>query len=429
MNLPINHSAFASGTAYIDDQFVPIAEARIPIVDLGFLHSDATYDVAHVWQGSFFRLDNHLDRFQNGMQRLHMNIPHNRDRIKEILFECVKLGGLRDAYVEMICTRGIAKPGSRDPRECVNRFYAFAIPFVWIANPEKQKEGLHLIISRIQRIPRTSIDPTIKNYHWLDLVAGLFEAYDRGGETAILSDPEGNVIEGAGFNIFSVKQGKISTPAQGVLEGVTRKTVIEMSQMLNIPIEIRDVSAEEIRQADEVLRAQHVVLSRHTGRAVIEMADAQVLATERHHRRRAEAERFRADDRGFHDVEAGLETAVRLQANAMTQVVHAQGLMRFREPQLPRRARVLDRRQRARAGAAVVAGDRDQVGVGLGDSGRDRADAGLGDQLAYLPARRFRTVTRLPSQRTVTSDTAERAKAIAVNAEPVRVVIACTAPR
>ena len=85
MNLPINQSVFAGGSAYIDDQFVPISEARIPIVDLGFLHSDATYDVAHVWKGSFFRLDDHLNRFQNSMQRLHMTIPHNQDRIKEVL--------------------------------------------------------------------------------------------------------------------------------------------------------------------------------------------------------------------------------------------------------------------------------------------------------------------------------------------------------
>ena len=181
MNSPISRSALTGGTAYIDDQFVPISEARIPILDWGFLHSDATYDVVHVWRGSFFRLDDHLDRFLRGVQRLHMSLPHNRDRIREILFECVKLSGLRDAYVELICTRGVPTPGSRDPRQCINRFYAFAVPFVWIANPEKQKEGLHLIISQVHRIPETSIDPTIKNYHWLDLVAGLYEAYSRGG--------------------------------------------------------------------------------------------------------------------------------------------------------------------------------------------------------------------------------------------------------
>jgi len=252
MNPPISHSVFTGGTAYIDDQFLPISEARIPILDWGFLHSDATYDVVHVWQGGFFRLDDHLNRFLRGVQRLHMRLPHDRDRIREVLFECVRLSGLQDAYVEMICTRGVPTPGSRDPRQCVNRFYAFAVPFVWIANPEKQAEGLHLIISQVHRIPETSIDPTIKNYHWLDLVAGLYEAYSRGGETVVLSDPEGNVIEGPGFNIFVVKDGQLATPVRGVLEGITRRTVIEMGQMLNLPVETRHVSAEQIRQADEV---------------------------------------------------------------------------------------------------------------------------------------------------------------------------------
>lgn len=249
---PFSRSALRGGTAYIDGQFVPMAEARIPILDWGFLHSDATYDVAHVWKGRFFRLDDHLDRFLRGMQRLHMSLPQDRERIREILFECARLSGLQDAYVEMICTRGVPTAGGRDPRQCANRFYAFAVPFVWIANPEKQKEGLHLVISRVHRIPESSVDPSIKNYHWLDLVAGLYEAYSRGGETVVLSDEDGNVIEGPGFNIFAVREGRITTPGRGVLEGITRRTVIEMGRMLDIPIDTRSVSAEEVRQADEV---------------------------------------------------------------------------------------------------------------------------------------------------------------------------------
>ena len=188
---------FSNGAAYVDEQFVPIAEAKISILDWGFLHSDATYDVAHVWKGKFFRLDDHMDRFFSGIDKLHMSIPHNRDELRSILIDCVRASGLRDAYVEMICTRGIPKPGSRDPRECTNQFFAFAIPFVWIANPEKQKQGLHLIVSRLQRIPPESVDPTVKNYHWLDMVMGLFEAYDRGGETAVVVDAQGNLDRGS----------------------------------------------------------------------------------------------------------------------------------------------------------------------------------------------------------------------------------------
>lgn len=245
-------SDFSHGAAYVDGQFVPIAEAKISLLDWGFLHSDATYDVAHVWQGRFFRLDDHIERFLSGMVKLRMSIPYNRDELRAILVDCVRASGLRDAYVEMICTRGLPKPGSRDPRECSNRLFAFAIPFVWIANPEKQKEGLHLIVSHTQRIPPESVDPRVKNYHWLDMVMGLFEAYDRGGETAVVVDMQGNLSEGPGFNIFAVKDRTITTPARGVLEGITRKTVIELATTYGCDVMQRSLSVDEARTADEV---------------------------------------------------------------------------------------------------------------------------------------------------------------------------------
>jgi len=238
--------------AFVDRGFVPVAEARVPILDWGFLRSDATYDVAHVWRGSFFRLEDHLDRFERSMEHLRLSPPYGRDEIRDILIECVRVSNLRDAYAEVICTRGIPKPGSRDPRDCENRFYAFVVPFIWIADPEKQGHGLHAIIGSKQRIAPESVDPTVKNYHWLDLETGLLEAYERGGETVILTDAEDNVVEGPGFNVFAVHDGAISTPDHGVLEGITRRTVIELAAEYSIPIETRPIPAGSLRRADEV---------------------------------------------------------------------------------------------------------------------------------------------------------------------------------
>jgi branched-subunit amino acid aminotransferase/4-amino-4-deoxychorismate lyase len=247
-----DRAAYAGGAAFVDGGFVPVAEARVPILDWGFLRSDATYDVAHVWRGSFFRLEDHLDRFERGLARLRMSPPYDRSKIRDVLIECVRLSGLREAYAEIICTRGVPPPGSRDPRECENNFFAFAVPFVWIADPEKQERGLHATIGSVRRIGPESVDPTIKNYHWLDLELGLYEAYDRGGETVILVDREDNVVEGPGFNVFAVKEGGIATPSRGVLEGITRKTVIELADAHDVALEQRTVPAEEVRRADEV---------------------------------------------------------------------------------------------------------------------------------------------------------------------------------
>jgi len=237
--------------AYLEGQFRPISEARISVLDWGFLRSDATYDVVHVWQGRFFRLDRHLDRFLAGVGKLRLSLPFDRQGLIEVLKECVRRSGLAEAYVEMICTRGRAL-NSRDPRDAVNQFIAFAIPFGWVADEEQRRRGLNLAVSAVRRIPGQSVDPRVKNYHWLDFVAGLFEAYDRGAENVVLVDLEGNLTEGPGFNLFAVRDGRLVTPASGVLEGITRMTVLDLCRELGIPAEAAVLTAEALRRADEV---------------------------------------------------------------------------------------------------------------------------------------------------------------------------------
>ena len=138
--------------------------------------------------------------------------------------------GHRDSYVEMVLTRGVSPTFSRDPRDARNQLICFAIPFGWILKPEDREAGLSLAISDIRRIPPESIDPTVKNYHWLDFVMGLYDAYDRGAQNVVLTNASGNLAEGPGFNIFVIGKGRIATPDRGVLRGVTRQTTIELSR-------------------------------------------------------------------------------------------------------------------------------------------------------------------------------------------------------
>ena len=240
------------GTAYINQEFVPMEEAKISVLDWGFLHSDATYDVVHAWKGRFFRLDAHLDRFLESASRIHLSLPVDRSELVQILAECTARSGHDDAYVEMILTRGISPTFSRDPRDAENQLICFSIPFGWILRPEQRESGLSVVISNIRRIPPESVDPQVKNYHWLDFVMGLYDAYARGAGSVILQDATGNLTEGPGFNIFIVKDQVIATPSRGVLEGVTRRTAIELAGELNLLVEERAVSADETVAADEM---------------------------------------------------------------------------------------------------------------------------------------------------------------------------------
>ena len=240
------------GVAYINQEFVPMEDAKISILDWGFLHSDATYDVVHVWNGRFFRLDAHIDRFLESATRIHLSLPVNRTELTHILAECAARSGHDDAYVEMILTRGVSPTFSRDPRDAENQLICFSIPFGWILRPEQREKGLSVAISGIQRIPPESVDPRVKNYHWLDFVMGLYEAYDRGAGSVILQDASGNLAEGPGFNVFVVKDQRIATPDRGVLEGITRRSAIEIARELDFLVEERAVSADEALTAEEV---------------------------------------------------------------------------------------------------------------------------------------------------------------------------------
>lgn len=242
---------FSKGAAFVRGQYLPIGEASVPITDWGFLRSDATYDVVSVWDGAFFRLEAHLERFARSCKRFRLDPGLSDAAITAVIEQCVRLAGLRAAYVEMLVTRGQPPWGSRDPRQAVNQFYAFAVPYVWIANEEQRKRGLHVQLSDVRRIPPESVDPTAKNYHWNDLTMGLLGALDAGFDTVLLSDAQDHVVEGPGFNVFALSGGKLVTPALGVLEGVTRRTVIEMAQALGIPLEQRALPRAEFLSAEE----------------------------------------------------------------------------------------------------------------------------------------------------------------------------------
>jgi branched-chain amino acid aminotransferase len=248
----VSTGEFEGGSVFIDGDWKPLSEAKISMFDWGFTRSDVAYDVATTWKGAFFRLEDHLDRFFNSLDKLRMTIPYSRAEVRQILHGCVKAGGLQDGYVAMLCTRGVPPRGGRDPRLAQNRFYAYALPYVWIANPEKQAQGIALHVSSRIRIAPESVDPTVKNYHWLDLVMSLFDAYDRGADTSCVVDAQGHIAEGPGFNVFMVKDGVVRTPDRGVLEGISRKTAIELCGSLGIALRVEPVPAADLRRADEV---------------------------------------------------------------------------------------------------------------------------------------------------------------------------------
>ncbi|MDH2528297.1 aminotransferase class IV [Acinetobacter baumannii] len=241
------------GSAFCNGEFLPIQEASVPLTDAGFLHADAAYDVVTVSKGAFFRLEDHLDRMEASCKKFLLNNPYSREEVKDILNKLVALTGLKDAYVWWAVTRGPLNSASRkNPSLQQNAMFAFVSPYFFQADDETRTNGFDMLISKkYKRISHKAVDPTAKNFHWMDMKLGIYEARSFNKDWVVLTDDEDNLTEAAGANIFIVKNNEVYTPDIGCLEGITRKTVIDLCNELGIKVHVETVSAQQLLDADE----------------------------------------------------------------------------------------------------------------------------------------------------------------------------------
>ena len=252
--LEASTNPFAEGIAWVGGEYVPVSEAKIPLLDQGFLKSDLTYDVPAVWNGRFFRLDEHLDRLEASMKKLRLTSPIPRQEIRDRLVEMVSLSGIRDAYVMVIVTRGLRYLRQYAPEDCPNHCYLMVTPYLWVMGEDIQKAGGSAVIARsVRRVPPGALDPRVKNLQWGDFTYAILEARDRGAIYPILTDGDGNLTEGSGFNVVLVKDGQLFTPRRGVLEGVTRKTVLTLAERLGYAWVIDEIPVQMAYDCDEIM--------------------------------------------------------------------------------------------------------------------------------------------------------------------------------
>jgi branched-chain amino acid aminotransferase len=246
----------SEGWAFIDGEYCAPADAKLSVFDPGFTHSDATYDVISAWKGRLFRLDEHLARFDRSCRGFSIACPYGPEEIKRIVATCVRRGGVEDAaYVAIVATRGRYvdedAARTRDIFRTRATFIAYAVRYAWVAEPEQQDRGLSMIVSAIPRIPDACVDAQLKNYHWADLTRGKFEARAAGADGAIHLSIDGYLTEGAGYNLFFVRDRRLFTPARNVLLGITRQSAMELAAEMGMATTVGDFTADDLRRADE----------------------------------------------------------------------------------------------------------------------------------------------------------------------------------
>ena len=235
---------------YINGNYVEESEAKISIMDHGFLYGDGIFEAFRVYNGSIFQLDAHIDRLYDSAKIIDLKIPPDKEEFKKIIIETVRKSGYTDCYVRPQVTRGIGTLG-HDPVSCKE---PTVVVYVTPVPKLKKEKSIRIITSAYRRPPAYILPPESKTIQYMNNILAKMEAKQKGADDAILLDVRGFVSEGCAWNVFVIKGNRVATPSttSGLLPGITRKVALQLFNEMDINVEERDISLSELFTADEV---------------------------------------------------------------------------------------------------------------------------------------------------------------------------------
>ncbi len=238
---------------YIDGKYYPKSQAKISVYDHGFLYGDGVFEGIRVYNGSVFKLKEHVQRLFASAHALMLKIPLSQEEIVKAVVETVKKNQLKDSYVRLIVTRGIGDLGL-DPRKCCTATVVIIADHIKLHEGEAKTKGITTLVSWVRRNPIDGASHEAKSLNYLNSIMAKIEANMSGADEAICLTPNGCVAEGVGENVFIIKNGKISTPptSTGALEGITAKAVTEIAKKLGHVVTVENLTLFMLFNADEI---------------------------------------------------------------------------------------------------------------------------------------------------------------------------------
>ena len=238
----------ADDIVYLNGVFLPVTEARVSVLDRGFLFGDGIYEVIPIYGGRPFRLEHHLARLDQSLEGIRIANPLDHGQWRDVLLDLIARNGGGDQSLYLQLTRGVApKRDHAFPREPRPTVFAMSSP---LSEPDAAaRDGVAAV--------------TVEDIRWkhcnskasrlLPNVLMRQDAIDAGAAEASLLR-EGNATEGAASNLFIVRHGEVRTPPKSnlLLPGITRDLVVELCRANAIPCRETDIAAAELRDADEL---------------------------------------------------------------------------------------------------------------------------------------------------------------------------------
>ncbi len=238
-------------TVYLNGQFMPIEEAKVPVLDRGFIFGDGGYEVIPVYSRRAFRLAEHLARLQHSLDGIRLPNPHSEGEWTELINDLIARNAGEDQYLYLHVTRGVAKRDHAFPRPPVP-------PTVFMLSSPLPTPPAELITNGVSAVTAADnrwLRCDIKGISLLPNVLLRQTAVDAGCAETVLIRDDAFLTEGAASNIFVVKSDVLLAPPKDnfMLPGITYDVVLEMAEANGVNYEVRRIAKPEVLNADELL--------------------------------------------------------------------------------------------------------------------------------------------------------------------------------
>ena len=233
---------------FLNGKFLPLEEAKVPVLDRGFIFGDGVYELVPVYSRVAFRLDEHLARLERSLAETRIRNPYARAQWREIIYRLVDAQPFEDQGVYFQVTRGVAKRDHAFPKDAEPTVFAMSNPLVTPPRETVQK-GAAAVSAPDNRWLRCDIKS-------ISLIGNCLlrqlSAEAGAAETILFRD--GKLTEASSSNVFVVQRGVILSPPKTdlILPGITYDVVLELARGAGLALELRDVHEAEVRSADEI---------------------------------------------------------------------------------------------------------------------------------------------------------------------------------
>ena len=237
---------------YLNGDYVEKEDAKVSVFDHGLLYGDGVFEGIRLYDGCVFKLDEHLERLEHSAKAILLELPLSREELSEAVCETCRRNELRNGYVRLVVTRGPGHLGLT-PDGCGPSNVIIIADEIQLYPEEFYENGLKIISVPTRRINSSALPPAIKSLNYLNNILAKIEAKRVGFQEALMLNDKGEVAECTGDNVFILSKGVLFTPPldAGSLRGITRATVLDLADELEVPFREQALTRYDLWTADE----------------------------------------------------------------------------------------------------------------------------------------------------------------------------------